>query len=759
MDKKIFALFLLLFFIGTFKYISTGETYSFSTQLSDNKVDISGNIVSQDIIIDSKAMWNNKSYAVYFTCGKQEGYLKLELSQNGSIVDSYKLPVTWLKTGFNELKWLDFAKLQSGNATVTIEGDVPAESVYIHLCENDYNIPNSYINNDDTRQTLVQSYHYNYFNMGYVLGIVLFVLLVVLNLISLRLCDMEKPKTLHLGVLRINIILNYMILVYIYDSSLYFAPTWAEAVTNYMDRAVNQSFAMNILSADAGYLPLLQRIIADICFQLLGFSPYTGLFILQWCAYFITGWVFSFFLKPQFSEVLNIKFRYMISIILMVLTIKKDTGAFINFISYGILIIFLYFLVDSNKWSKAEFAFLCIWGLILCLSKGYFVTILPFFIICLLLLYRCYSKRDKIFMFMCSAGALVQLIYYLTAGGRNWVDRTGSAGGESYYLKLLLEFLKDTPNALLAVFSDKINFFNGISLPLVLVFWGLIIYFGGKIIIKIYRKEPVDRYAYLTLMMLFYIMIQSAFLKITIYAVNTNDIISDDFWQFKNNGIDNRYQVLIFMSTAVCFIACLALINKLRGGKAELQAFIVMLVCIFIANPRLQLKGIGNDNYSAEKSRMTSMTTEAFLLKDIDRTECRVIPIQPDSWIYGKNATCYCFGTNIFAWEGAKRVKAEGIKGGNLDLREYSEINNETEIWQIFIKKRNLINNSDYQLFLYDDSENVLLKKVQDNTKYQEITSFTLEKPIDHVSYIQILDNEGNPVYIENGIYVVTNDK
>ena len=392
-DKEciFFAVFLLIFLIGTFKYAVHGEAYTFSTSpATDNMIALNENTVSQEIIIDEKASWNHKSYSVYFSFEKREdmgGDLRLELSQNDVVIDTYDVPVSWLENEFNELKWLDFSKLKAGKAIVTLKGENLNYPLYVELCDNVYNIPNCYLNNVDSGYTLVQMYHYNYINLAYKLGVGFFVLLILLSGSSFYLCIVNHEKPLSAIVLRINLILSYMILVYTYDSSLYFNPTWAEAVTDFMHNAINKPLIENVFIPDAEYLPLFQRLISVFCFNVLNLSPYVGLFVIQILGYFISGWIFSFFIKKEFSKVLDVKFRYMLCLLLMILVISKETGAFINFITYGIFIIFLYFVSDSDKWSKAEFVSLCTVGGLSCLSKGAYVTLFPYFMVCLILFY------------------------------------------------------------------------------------------------------------------------------------------------------------------------------------------------------------------------------------------------------------------------------------------------------------------------------------------------------------------------------------
>ena len=125
------------------------------------------------------------------------------------------------------------------------------------------------------------------------------------------------------------------------------------------------------------------------------------------------------------------------------------------------------------------------------------------------------------------------------------------------------------------------------------------------------------------------------------------------------------------------------------------------------------------------------------------------------------NSDTYCFGNDINAWNipelpwKVQSIPSEEPWTGSLVLENYN-INHECEIYQVFIQKQNLIKSSNYQIVLYNTSGNEIYRQYQDNGKYQLITSFTLDKPLSNVGSIIILDGDGNRVYIENSLYVIT---
>jgi hypothetical protein len=93
---------------------------------------------------------------------------------------------------------------------------------------------------------------------------------------------------------------------------------------------------------------------------------------------------------------------------------------------------------------------------------------------------------------------------------------------------------------------------------------------------------------------------------------------------------------------------------------------------------------------------------------------------------------------------------------GDVCLSNYPQINTNCGIWQIFIKKQNLINRNDYKILMLDSEGNIIVQKEQDNSNYQKITSFTFDEAVEGVSEIVILNSSGNRIFIENAMYIVT---
>ena len=758
--KSVWLLIMLLILAAAYKYVAYPEPYTFQTALPADRLELASNTFTQDIIIDSAAKWSSGAYySLYFITESPltQGYIEVSLSQMDKKLGRVRIEAADIVNGYYRLDDLDYSKLEYGTATISIRGVNLLSPVYLGVVPNQYNIPNLLVNQKDTQLTLAQTYHYYILKREWLLRKMVFWCFVIINIFSVAVVlKKENKKTCLLT--QLGLMASYISLSFIYDSSIFLSPTWAEAVTNFMDRAINLPFFQNFLESDAGYLPLLQRCLTLFVIRVLRIVPYCALGIMQLAAYIIAGYALSFFCKVQYRKYVPLQYRYLLSLILITQIISRDTGTFINFVVYGIFIILFYFLADSEEWTKPEFVFLCMWGLIACLSKGSYVPLFPFFILCMIMFHRSFSWRDKIFTLSCISGAFLQLVYYLFQGN-SWFDRKNSITDAHYVAKLVCSIIIDVPNNILSLFGTNASLFNGISILIIILFWsGMIYLFMKHVVIKLARKERIENNFRNFFMMLILIAAQGLFFRITVYGMSEYDILSDDFWTFINRGTGDRYQVFIWAAVICWFIACIKILSEKNKNIKLIEKGVVLAfgICFVINIPRLSLKGINNDTYAADRIYLRDLDAEYDLLKGIENVKCRAVPIQPNGWCYRKNASVYYLGTNIFGWTSMPIDEKAVVSSGKVSLKKFPSINSKVKIWQIFVARPALVNNKVWQVVLKDRQGKEILRMNQDNTNYQKIVSFTFDEGIHHIGTVEILDSDGNRVNIQNGMYFVT---
>lgn len=758
-------LFIIMFLLilATGKYVLYGEKYSFETDCASDYIELSReNEISQDIIIDEKSRWNKDSYCLKFSeiTSRHAGTICFSFYQNDKIVQTSKIEVTDIPNDtFYSLDGIDYTNMHKGTATIRITGNDLEMPVKIHVVENTYNIPNCQINGQDIGKTLVQKYSFYYLNEEYFWRLLMYGIFIILTLSTCYITSINANEDRKIcNFVQVSLILSFIAVIYIYDSSFFYEPTWAEAVTNFAHNAVNQGILKNLVTADAGYLPLFQRLITLFLIQVLHLNIYHALYLMQMLAYIISGYILSLFVKKPYQSFMDIKYRYVISLLIMMQLASNHTGAFINFIAYGIYMILIYFLADSANWNKREFISILLISCLSCLSKGQYVILFPFLLFCFFIFYKNFNKRDKVFIGGCLLASMLQLVYYFFSpeGGKGkWIDRTGSSEQAHYVIRLICDVIRDVPMSFLSLFEQNIVFFNGIALIITFVFWIVVLkIFYSKVLKNWLKKEQIDNNFKIIYMLIIFLTAQFLFFRITVWGTSNYRLLSDEFWNYYAKSIGERYELFAYIPVLLCYVVLGSMVMRKNPG---IKKYLVSVfgICIMLGSSRLQIKGINTDFYSTNRYYRTQLYSEYCLLKDIEKVECRAVPIQPEAWIYKKNANLYYIGTNIFDWD-AELVSNSNVIDGKINLYDYSNINNESGIWQIFLEKNNLISNSNYILELRDRDGKMIQRVSQDNSKYQKMVSFSFEEAVYNVSEISILNDHGQNMNISNAIYFVT---
>lgn len=754
----------LLLVLATYKYVRHGEVYVFETDRSTDMVAITTDYeLSQNIIIDKKAKWKNNAYSISFAPFSNDikGVIEFELWQHEVPLQSYQITLSDVcnqeENGFYTLTQFDYSKLDSGVATVIIKGISLDKEIFLYVVDNKYNLPNCIYNGIDTGKTLVQKYYFYFNNIEYYGRLISYAIFVVSIFISFYIILTMSESKKVCNFIQFILLISHIAISYIYSSIFFFEPVWAEAVTNFMHNALNKSMLENLVIPDAGYLPLFQRLISLFLIKILKIKAYYALYIMQILAYVISGYILSFFAKIQYKSYMSLKYRYLISLIFIMQMTTNLTGAFINFINYGIIIILLYFLANSDEWSKGEFIGICIFSCLACMSKGQYVIIFPFMLLCFIIFRSGFNKRDKIFIGACFIGALVQFIYYFFSPyGGNWISNSGQ---NNYVIKLIFECLRDVPMSFFSILGSNITAINGAALLIIIIFWGGVIWlFVKKILLKWIKKESIDVDARNICLMFIFLGAQCLFFKLTRAGVISGfDIATDEFWNFYGKEVSWRYELFGYIPVLLISIVFIHILRKQHRKNIEEMALLIFFGCIMIANPRLQVKGIGTDFYYSNRDYASYMKTEYCLLKDIEKTNCRIVPIQPNIWTYRKNAELYLIGDNILELDNIIHLSnEEDVTKGKVNLSDYLLLNRDDGLWQVFIEKKNLINCNKYKLILKDKNGNIVNQVEQDNTEYQKLVSFTFQDAMRNVNEMEVLDSENNNVTIENAFYIVT---
>jgi hypothetical protein len=193
-----------------------------------------------------------------------------------------------------------------------------------------------------------------------------------------------------------------------FPSLTYNAEMFEENATNFFINAYKLNVFADLVTTDAGYLPLTQRIISIIlvkAFHLVSLYP----FISQIIAITFIG-IASSIINLNYFRILNssLLVRFILGISIGLIS-DYELNAFINFIYYGALLLFLCIIINKEALNRIQLFFVSLGSFLIMLSKGQYVVFIPIFILAALMHFRKKQYKSFIFYLCSTASGFIQL--------------------------------------------------------------------------------------------------------------------------------------------------------------------------------------------------------------------------------------------------------------------------------------------------------------------------------------------------------------
>ena len=348
------------------------------------------------------------SFATYGR--KNSGTIKLEIIQGKKKITEV-IDVSKLKD--NDYYYLDVKKLAliNGEALLKIEGidGIEGNAVSMHKTA-DIIYGELIQNGEPTNRALAHKVEFNDFNKIVKGQIIFFILSIFTYFYFLFLIQNEKKNNMKIYLT--TVLLIFFIINIKAPTLTFNAQPFAEQVFNFMFNGTRASFLKNIFISDAGYWPLYQRLIGLVIIK-LGFNAYWTGVLTSNAAVLTVALMVSIFTLNYFEKYGNIIFRFIISMLFGTFNIVTytETHTFIDFSYMNIILLFLIFLIDLKKLNKKQYASLMILTVLLCISKSYYILLLPLALVVLVLFWRKLIKREKIFLATILISCLLQTMY------------------------------------------------------------------------------------------------------------------------------------------------------------------------------------------------------------------------------------------------------------------------------------------------------------------------------------------------------------
>ena len=670
------------------------------------------------------------SFATYGR--KNSGTIKLEIIQGKKKITEV-IDVSKLKD--NDYYYLDVKKLAliNGEALLKIEGidGIEGNAVSMHKTA-DIIYGELIQNGEPTNRALAHKVEFNDFNKIVKGQIIFFILSIFTYFYFLFLIQNEKKNNMKIYLT--TVLLIFFIINIKAPTLTFNAQPFAEQVFNFMFNGTRASFLKNIFISDAGYWPLYQRLIGLVIIK-LGFNAYWTGVLTSNAAVLTVALMVSIFTLNYFEKYGNIIFRFIISMLFGTFNIVTytETHTFIDFSYMNIILLFLIFLIDLKKLNKKQYASLMILTVLLCISKSYYILLLPLALVVLVLFWRKLIKREKIFLATILISCLLQTMY-IYSNMHMWVTPQSKKLEILYIIQIgIHQIVQQLMNMFYPSMASNQNIlsFNLLFLFVLVLF----VIFSVYIFIKNRDRESLIILILLGL----------------IFGISCFNVISriwggeiEKLWTETAGAINTRHGLIIKISMILILILVPYCINKLRKDSSNTK--IKMEYCRGIILFLLVLR------YSVITDDVIFMSDNTYsdwkIYSKMYQTGKSVIPIEP--YIFAENKGKYY----MISDNSEKRTNLPILPQDkiyylkNIDEIQEIELPYPTKIEYLYTKRVRNYNFNRVKLIGFDKNNQIVIVLKQLNEKQRSYIGFKNDNPNIEISKISFITENDKPAYV-----------
>lgn len=752
----VLAVFMLLLTISLSRFVANGEprTVACDDTASGSLEIYDGIEITQPVTITEEMNWKDGSYAIKFGTASLQctGTIHFKMEQ-GKTSQEATVAVSEIAQGEYYSLPLSMTSLLPGQAVLSITTDGVAPGELAAVCGTDYyGFGEVAVDGRGIGYTLAQKYSYHILDREYDVRRICY-LLVIAGMVGVFLLTaigkgaQEESRGRCLAVF-VALTCLFLPMFYIYDSSVLIEPTYAEAVSNFLKYAREESFVSNLLITDAGYLPLLQRLITLFIVKILRVPAEYALYVMQFAACLGCCMMWSFFALHPFRGLLRLPLRVVFCMLVMTTGFYDETLFFTNFVYWGMLLILLFLVSDMEQWHPAVYAIVTFLCALVCLSKGSYVIILPFMAVYLMLFWRGNGRRQRVYAFSLMAASLLQMVYSFSGKGDAgmWIDSSEGVGQLAHWLRLGCKVCVDVTVYFLPVPRAYASRINGILPVLTVLVCGLIaVGFVRRILLPMIRRETVQpgwRALYAMLILQF---ATAAFYRITVKRVPEE---WGAVWKASRGTMGDKYEIF---GTVMAFIIWIILLSMAKEAYRTAGTAILALLCICTC-ANLQLSGLGSSETSDRRTYEGDIGAGWKQTRELISKDAFFVPVREDFWSYCKNVTVYQVGEETYFEEASAGINLGNMEEGYRSAYTLDEETTAENVIEIWIHKPNRIDGALCRATLLDEQGNVLQEAVQLTSNRNFRTGFYFPEPVNGMRTIQFTDESGQEIYIDDYI-------
>lgn len=770
----IFVAGILLVLLILSRYIVNGEPVDIRSDKTEISIELSlydGMEIRQPVTVTEEMNWRQGYYALYFAqCDTDsDGQLIITVEQ-GKTLQTVTIALSDIRSG----EWIRLDDMNLGNIECVdtvlrlhtagvSQGElaIAAGQDYYGFGVVDYN---------GVRQelTLAQAYHYHLKGTEYKIrllcyGIVMLCMALLFAVVSRQRIESKRQCFAVFGILT----LMFMAMIYLLDSSIYLEPTYAEAVTNFLKFAREEKFTDNLFITDAGYLPLLPRVITLLYVKVLRIQSSYVLYFMQSTACLICSMIWAFFVLYPFRGIMKLPNRILWCILVMLTCFCEETLFFTNHAYWGIYFLLLMMIADLKEFHGLSYICLTAFGALVCLSKGTYAVILPLAVLGMVFMYRGMTVRDRVFICVAGTASLLQVLYAFggQGDGSSWI---AAASGEmvDYLLRMIVSVFVEFSAYLLLPFGKYAE--RRPTAVLVLTFVVVVFLAGDfvrKVLLPCIRRKSVDRGRRSFYIIVLYQLIVSAFFLVTVKPV-------PDSWRSIGHTLfgqmGHKYEIFSDIGFYMLLLTGSVMVRQKAGHVATTEASdskrlhsvievcgrygILALMGVFcLTNPVMKLTGWADAETSDGRVYAGNINAGWLNCKDWMQNSAFFIPIRGDYWSYSRNSTIYQVGTNVYFEESSCVNLEEEISGYHSSYEVQDEMQAQNLIG-VMIRRPERIKSADCKVQLLDAEHNVIAETGQAGDGRYKKSFFRFDEPVNGVKSMQFVDANGEQVYYKDYI-------
>lgn len=761
---------LLLILLSLSRYVVNGEPVDIRSDEAESVIELpfcDGMEILQPFTITEEMNWRQGYYALRFAhCDADcEGQVVYTVEQ-GERVQTGSLALCDINaSGWTRLDEMAPESLECGEAILHLRTQGVSEGALAIAAGPDY-YDFGIVEYNGVKQdlTLAQAYHYHITGMEYQIRLFCYALVVLGAVVLVLLTGSGRigDRGKCFAAFCILTVL-FMAVIYLLDSSIYLEPTYAEAVTNFLQNAREKQLLENLLITDAGYLPLLPRLITLFFVRVLRIPPAYTLYLMQITACILCSMMWSFFVLHPFEGLMKLSGRILCCMLVMLTCFCEETLFFTNHAYWGIWFLLLMMIADLKAFPRWIYAGLTAFSALLCLSKGTYAVMLPLAVAAIFFWHRSMDTREKILLCTVGAAAFLQILYSFggQGNGGGWIS-AGTDGGVTYWIRLFVRVCTEFTAYLLlplGKYTKQLSVVILLLAPFTLGF--LAFHFIGKVFLPWLRRETVSRPWRNFWLVVIYQAIVTTFFLVTVKPV-------PDTWKSMGNVVfeqmghkyeifsDIGFYLLLFTgsgllrqtakSTAADVKAAAG--RGIRHGIGEIcgKYGLLLLTALFcLTHPVLQLKGWAQAETSDVRVYAGNINAGWWECKEMLQDGAFFIPVRGDNWGYSRNVTIHQVGTDVYFEETSCVNLSERISG----YQSSYEIQDETQAQHligVMIKRPQRIAYQDCRVRLLDAEDRVIAEACQSGSGRYKKCRFTFDEPQEGVKKIEFVDADGQTI-------------